>query len=68
VIAIVLFGVWLLTFVVPAGKYDLTAEGASIPGSYKEIPARLIVAIMAVFSLLGTVEGMAEETLERDPA
>ena len=41
VIAIVLFGVWLLTFVIPAGTYDLSDEGTPIPGSYKEIPAPL---------------------------
>jgi uncharacterized ion transporter superfamily protein YfcC len=143
VIAIVLFGVWLLTFVIPAGRYDVNDEGAPIPGTYEEIPAPLdfgervkdffsapinglygiedsetgfvdpdasgllygsagvflfvlaigmfitvmfatgaldrgiarlayavrgrgwllIVAIMSVFSLLGTVEGFAEETL-----
>jgi uncharacterized ion transporter superfamily protein YfcC len=143
VIVIVLFGVWLLTFLIPAGRYDVDDEGAPIPGTYEEVPAPLdfadrvkdlffapinglygiedsetgfvdpdasgllygsagvflfvlaigmfitvmfatgaldrgiarlayavrtrgwllIVAIMAVFSLLGTVEGMAEETL-----
>ncbi|HEX2495628.1 MAG TPA: hypothetical protein VHK46_02225 [Gaiellaceae bacterium] len=143
VITIVLVGVWLLTFIVPAGSYDVDDEGAPIPGTYEEIEAPLsfsdrvkdlffapinglygiedsetgfvdpdasgllygsagvflfvlaigmfitvmfatgaldrgiarlayavrnrgwllIVAIMAVFSLLGTVEGFAEETL-----
>jgi hypothetical protein len=41
VIAIVRFGVWLLTFVIPAGKYDVNDEGAPIPGTYKDIPAPL---------------------------
>ena len=143
VLLIVLLGVWLLAFVVPAGQYEVNDAGAPIPGTYSEVPAPqsfgdrvkdfffapinglygiqgsetgavdpdasgflygsagvflfvlaigmfitvmfatgaldrgiarlayavrghgwlLIVAIMSVFSLLGTVEGMAEETL-----
>jgi uncharacterized ion transporter superfamily protein YfcC len=41
VIAIVLLGVWLLAFVIPAGQYDVNDEGAPIPGTYEEIPAPL---------------------------
>jgi uncharacterized ion transporter superfamily protein YfcC len=143
VVAIVLVVVWLLAFIISAGEYRLTDDGAPIPGTYEEVPAPLdfgervkdlflspinglygiedaetgfvdpdalgflygsagvflfvlaigafitvmfatgaldrgiarlayavrargwllIVAIMSVFALLGTVEGMAEETL-----
>jgi uncharacterized ion transporter superfamily protein YfcC len=143
VLVLVLLAVWLLTFIIPSGAYELAKDGGPIPGSYTEVPAPLdfgdklkdlflapvnglygiensrtghvgpnasgllfggaqvflfvlaigafitvmfetgalnagiarlayrtrahgwlmIVAIMSVFSLLGTVEGMAEETL-----
>jgi uncharacterized ion transporter superfamily protein YfcC len=39
VLLIVLLGVWLLAFVVPAGQYDVDDDGAPIPGTYQEVPA-----------------------------
>ena len=41
VLLIVLLGVWLLAFVIPAGQYDVNDEGAPIPGTYQEVPAPL---------------------------
>lgn len=143
VLAIVLLAMWILTFFIPSGRYEVDDEGAPVPGTYEEVDAPLsfgekvkdfflapvnglygiqdaetgsvnpdasgflygsagvflfvlaigmfitvmfatgaldrgiarlayavrgrgwllIVAIMSIFSLLGTVEGMAEETL-----
>lgn len=41
VIVIVLLGVWLLAFLIPAGSYEVDDDGAPVPGTYEEIPAPL---------------------------
>jgi uncharacterized ion transporter superfamily protein YfcC len=39
VLACVLLLVWLASFVVPAGRYELDKSGAPIPGSYEQLPS-----------------------------
>jgi uncharacterized ion transporter superfamily protein YfcC len=39
VLALVTILVWALSFVVPAGRYELNADGAPIAGTYTRIPA-----------------------------
>ena len=41
VLTLVALLVWGLTFIIPAGQYELDDEGAPIPGTYEEIPAPL---------------------------
>jgi uncharacterized ion transporter superfamily protein YfcC len=41
VLTLVALLVWGLTWVIPAGQYELNDEGAPIPGTYEEIPAPL---------------------------
>jgi uncharacterized ion transporter superfamily protein YfcC len=50
ILALLLIVVALLTFVIPAGKYDTDANGAPIPGTYHTVeasPQRLQDAILA---------------------
>jgi len=39
VLFLVLLVVWVAAFFVPAGKYDLDANGSPVPGSYHELPS-----------------------------
>ncbi len=50
ILALLIVVVAALTFVIPAGRYDVDADGAPIPGTYKEVepnPQRLRDAILA---------------------
>jgi uncharacterized ion transporter superfamily protein YfcC len=58
VLVIVLFAVWLLTFVIPAGRYDVSDEGTPIPGTYKEIPAPLDFGDRVKDLLLAPINGL----------
>lgn len=40
-LAIVAVGVWLIALFIPAGQYQLDAEGAPIPGTYEQVPSPL---------------------------
>jgi len=39
ILAALIVVVAALTFIIPAGRYDVDAEGKPIPGTYKEVPA-----------------------------
>src|SRR6187397_2845911 len=39
ILAILIIVVAALTFVIPAGRYDVDADGAPIPGTYHEVEA-----------------------------
>jgi uncharacterized ion transporter superfamily protein YfcC len=39
VLVIVLLGVWIAAFFIPAGVYELDEEGSPIPGTYHELPS-----------------------------
>ena len=40
VLAIVLLSVWVLSFVIPSGRYEIDPEtGGPMPGTYTEVPA-----------------------------
>src|SRR5690606_24660591 len=41
VLTLVALLVWGLTFVIPAGQYELNDDGAPVPGTYEEIDAPL---------------------------
>jgi len=50
ILALLIFVMAALTFIIPAGKYDLDADGAPIPGTYHQVesnPQRLRAAILA---------------------
>lgn len=40
-LAIVAVAVWLVTLLIPAGEYQLDADGAPIPGTYEQVPSPL---------------------------
>jgi uncharacterized ion transporter superfamily protein YfcC len=39
VLATVLLLVWLASFIVPAGRYQVDQDGAPVPGSYQQLPS-----------------------------
>jgi uncharacterized ion transporter superfamily protein YfcC len=39
ILAFLIIVVAILTFIIPAGKYDVDRDGAPIPGTYHEVPA-----------------------------
>src|SRR6478735_8396073 len=51
----------LLTWIIPAGKYDVNSDGEPIPGSYHTVPAnpqRIVVdSLMAPINGLYGIEG-----------
>ena len=41
VLAIVLLAMWILTFFIPSGRYEVNDDGAPVPGTYEEVDAPL---------------------------
>ncbi len=75
-LAIVTFLVWFAALFIPAGKYQLDADGGTIPGTYEQVPSpltfgesvqQLILApINGIYGLLNTATDVVDtETVGR---
>jgi uncharacterized ion transporter superfamily protein YfcC len=58
ILVIVLVGVWLATFFIPAGQYDKSESGNPIPGSFHTIESQLDFADRVGELFLAPVNGM----------
>ncbi|HEY7131778.1 MAG TPA: hypothetical protein VH440_05970, partial [Candidatus Limnocylindrales bacterium] len=56
ILFILIVVVALLTWIIPAGAYDLDADGAPIPGTYHSVPQN--PARIVVDTLLAPINGM----------
>ena len=58
ILVFVLLGVWIATFFIPSGKYDVDASGNPIPGTFKTTPSELDLGDRIGELLLAPVNGL----------
>jgi uncharacterized ion transporter superfamily protein YfcC len=58
VLAIVLLAMWILTFFIPSGRYEVNDEGAPVPGTYEEVDAPLSFGEKVKDFFLAPVNGL----------
>jgi uncharacterized ion transporter superfamily protein YfcC len=57
-LAIVTFLVWFAALFIPAGKYEIDAEGGTIPGTYTQVPSPLTFPEAVQQLLLAPINGI----------